>query len=132
MGASLVDAAAASMSSAAELFPKPAAAATPTIQRGPVPLEPSPQNRRVPDGVFGDFVAMNVALSAACLCSGDLTLAMLVDSGATHDVVDPLLTPWLQEVMSDFSVLSVPHTIVTAGQHVLQGVATATVRGTIR
>ena len=33
--------------------------------------------------------------------------------------------------MTDYSVLSVPHTIVTAGQHVLQGVATGTVRGTI-
>ena len=96
MGASLVDTAASSAtygSSPAELFPKPAASATPTIQLGPVPSEPSPQNRRLPDGVFGAFMAMNVALSAASLCSGDLTLTMLVDSGATHNFVDPLLTP---------------------------------------
>ena len=33
--------------------------------------------------------------------------------------------------MTDYSVLSVIQTIVTAGQHVLQGVATGTVRGTI-
>ena len=33
--------------------------------------------------------------------------------------------------MSYYSVVSVPHTIVTAGQHVLQGVASGTVRGTI-
>ena len=33
--------------------------------------------------------------------------------------------------MTVYSVLSVPHTIVTAGQHVLQGAATGTVRGTI-
>ena len=56
---------------------------------------------------------------------------MLVDSGATHNYADPLLPPWLQAFMTDYSVLSVPHTIVTAGQHVLQGVATGTVRGTI-
>ena len=74
---------------------------------------------------------MCVALSAARLCSGDLTLTMLVDSGATNNFIDPLLTPRLQEFMTDYSVLSVPHTIVTAGQHVLYGVATGTVRGTI-
>ena len=33
--------------------------------------------------------------------------------------------------MTDYSVLSVIQTIVTAGQHVLQGVATGTARGTI-
>ena len=33
--------------------------------------------------------------------------------------------------LTDYSVLSVPHIIVTAGQHVLQGIATGTVRGTI-
>ena len=33
--------------------------------------------------------------------------------------------------MTDYSVLSVPHTIVTAGQHAIQGAATGTVRGTI-
>ena len=101
-----------------ELFPKPAASATRNIQLGPVPSEPSPQNRRLPAGVFGAFMAMNV-LSAASLCPGDLTLTMLVDSGATHNFVDPLLAPWLQAFMTDYSVLSVPYTIVTAGQHVL-------------
>ena len=93
MGASLVDAAASyttSGSSPAELFPKPEASATPTIQLRPVPSEPSPQNH----GVFDAFMSMNVALSAASLCSGNLTLTMLVDSGATHN--DPLLTLWLQ------------------------------------
>ena len=56
---------------------------------------------------------------------------MLVDSGATHNFVDPMLNPWLQEFMTDYSILPVPHTIGTAGQHVLQGVATGTVRSTI-
>ena len=93
MGASLVDAAASSTtsgSSPVELPPKPAASATPTIKLGPVPPEPSPQNRRLPDGVYGGFMAMCVALSAARLCSGDLTLTMLVDSGATNNFIDPL------------------------------------------
>ena len=56
---------------------------------------------------------------------------MLVDSGATHNLVDPLLTPWLQEFVTDYSVLAVPLTIITAGQHVLQGAPTGTARGTI-
>ena len=76
-------------------------------------------------------MTMNVALSAAILCSGGLTLTMLVDSGATHNFVDPMLTPWLQEFVTDYSVLAVPLTIITAGQHVLQGVPTDTARGTI-
>ena len=56
---------------------------------------------------------------------------MLVDSGATHNFVEPLLTPRLQDIMSDYCVLDVPYTIVAAGQHVLEGVATGTVQGTV-
>ena len=56
---------------------------------------------------------------------------MLVDSGATHSFVDPLLAPRLQDTMSDCCALDVSHTIVAAGQHVLQGAATGTVQGTV-
>ena len=124
MGALLVDAAASlttSGSSPAELFPKPAASATPTIQLGRVPSEPSPQNRRLPDGVFGAFMTMNVGLSAASLCSGDLTLTTLVDSGATRNFIDPLLHPWLQGFMTDSSVLPFLHTIVTRSSRSCDG-----------
>ena len=34
-------------------------------------------------------------------------------------------------MMNDYCVLDVPHTVVAAGQHVLQGVATGTVQGTV-
>ena len=78
----------------------------------------------MPEGAFGAFMATTAALPAASFCSGDSTLAMLVDSGATHNFVDPLTTPRLQDMMSDSCVLDVPRTIVAAGQHVLQGVAT--------
>ena len=50
MGAALVDSSASSTtsgSSPAELVPTQAASATPTIQLGPVPSEPSPQNHRL-------------------------------------------------------------------------------------
>ena len=56
---------------------------------------------------------------------------MLVDRGATHNLVDSLLTPRVQDTMSDYCVLDVPHTIVAAGQHVFQGVATGTVQGIV-
>ena len=76
-------------------------------------------------------MATTAALSAAVFCSGDSTLTRLVDSRATHNFVDPLLTPRPQDMMSDYCVLDVPHTIVAAGQHVLQGVATGIVQGTV-
>ena len=34
-------------------------------------------------------------------------------------------------MMSEYCVLDVPHTIVAAGQHVFQGVATGIVQGTV-
>ena len=80
----------------------------------------------MPEGVLGGFMVNNTALSAASLCSGDSTLKMLVNSGATQNFVDPLLTPRLQDMTSDYCVLDVPHTIVTAGQHVLKGATTGT------
>ena len=80
----------------------------------------------MPVGAFGVFMATNTALSAASFCSGDSTLTMLVDSGATHNFVDSLLNPRLQDMMSEYCDLDVPHTIVAAGQHVLKGAATGT------
>ena len=74
----------------------------------------------MPEGAFGAFMATTASVSSASLCSGYLTLTMLVSSGATHNCVDPLLTPRLQDMMSDYCVLDVPHTIVAAGQQCLQ------------
>jgi len=98
MGASLVEAAASSTisgSTPANFSAKPAAPETPSLQLGSVPSETSQQNRRMPEGAFGAFMATTAALSAASFCSGDSTLTMLVDRGATHNFVDPLLTPRL-------------------------------------
>ena len=83
------------------------------------------------EGAFGSFMATTAALSAASFYSGDSTLTMLVDSGATHNFVDLLITPWVQDMMGDYCVLDVPHTIVATGQHVLQGVDTGIVQGTV-
>ena len=74
----------------------------------------------MPEGAFGALMATTAALSACTFSSGDSTLPMLVDSGATHNLVDPFLTPRLQDMMRDYCVLDVPHTIVAAGQQCLQ------------
>ena len=55
----------------------------------------------------------------------------MVDSGATHNVVDPFLTSRLKEFMSDYRVLNVPQNIVGIGEHVLIGVTTGIVHGTV-
>ena len=106
---------------------KPAAPETPSLQLGSVPGDVPAESSHARRGLW----CLHGALSAASFYSGDSTLTMLVDSGATHTFVDPLLTPRLQDMMSDYCVLDVPHTIVAAGQHVLQGVATGTVQGTV-
>ena len=56
---------------------------------------------------------------------------MVLDSGATDTYVDPALTPGLLAKMRDVQHLRVPHTIVAAGQHLLQGAATWTVCGVV-
>ena len=55
----------------------------------------------------------------------------MVESRATHNVVDPFLTSRLKEFMSDYRVLNVPQNIVGIGEHVLTGVATGNVQGTV-
>ena len=122
MGASLVEAVASSTisgSTPANFASKPAAPETPSGQLRSVPSDTPQQNRRMPEGAFGAFMATTASVLSASLCSGYLTLTMLVSSGATHNCVDPLLTPRLQDMVSDYCVLDVPHTIVAAGQQCL-------------
>ena len=56
---------------------------------------------------------------------------MVVDSGATNNYLDPALTPGVRAYMCDVEDLPVPHTIVAAGQHLLKGVTTGTILGTV-
>ena len=56
---------------------------------------------------------------------------MVVDSGATDNYVDPARIPGLRAYMRDVEELRVSHTIVAAGQNLLQGVATGTICGAV-
>ena len=56
---------------------------------------------------------------------------MVVDSGATDNVLDAELTPGLRARMRDIEIVSVPHTIVAAGKHLLKGVETGIILGAV-
>ena len=56
---------------------------------------------------------------------------MVVDSGATDNFLDPELTPGVWARMRDIEILSVPHTIVAAGKHLLKGGDTGIIFGAV-
>ena len=70
-------------------------------------------------------MASPAELSLAPFLSDGSFTSMVVDSGVTDNYVDPALTPGLRAYMRDVEELRVSHTIVAAGQNLLQGVATA-------
>lgn len=76
-------------------------------------------------------MANSADLSDATFRSDGLFIRMLVDCGAGNLYVDPCPTPGLQDYMIDFVVLTVPNMTVAAAQHLLQGVATGAVHGTV-
>ena len=56
---------------------------------------------------------------------------MMMDSRATHNFVDPFLSPRPKEFISDYRILSVPQTIVEIGEHVLKGVGNGIFQDTV-
>ena len=56
---------------------------------------------------------------------------MVVDSGTTNNYLDPALTPGVRANMCDVKDLQAAHTIVDAGQHLLNGVTTGTIFGAV-
>ena len=69
--------------------------------------------------------------SRAPFISDGSFLSTVGDSGATDNYVDPAITPCLRTYMRDFEEHRVPHTIVAAGQNLLQGVATGAICGAV-
>ena len=76
-------------------------------------------------------MATPAELSLTPFLSHGSFVSMVVDSGATDNFVDPALTPGLRAYMRDVEERRVPHTIVAAGQNLLQGVATGTICGAV-
>ena len=76
-------------------------------------------------------MATPAEMSLAPFLSDGSFISMVVDSGATDNYVDPALTPGLRAYMCDVEELRVPHTIVAAGQNLLQGVTTETICGAV-
>ena len=56
---------------------------------------------------------------------------MMVESGATYNVVDPFPTPRLKKFIRDYRVFTVPQIIVRIVEHVDKGIATGNVQGTV-
>ena len=53
-----------------------------------------------------------------------------MDSGASEFCLDIDLHPGLRERMLDYETLKEPHQIITAGEHVIEGIAKCTIVGT--
>ena len=124
MGASLAETAAsaadASTAASAESSAQPAAPASAVSGSA----QPS---HHWSHGVVGAFMAAGTKQSMTDLCR--LVITMMVDSGATDNLIDPHPIPRLQEFMNDFKVVTVPHMVSADGGHVC--VATGTVHGTV-
>ena len=58
------------------------------------------------------------------------SITILVDSGASDPCLDIDLHPELRESMLDYEILKEPHQIITAGEHVIEGIAKGTIIGT--
>ena len=56
---------------------------------------------------------------------------MLVDGGATDNYQDPAFTPGVRAHMRDIEDVRIPLPIIAAGQHVLHGVTTGVLFGTV-
>ena len=76
-------------------------------------------------------MATPAELSLTPFLSDGSFISMVVDGSATDNYVDPARTLGLRTYMCDVEELRVPHTIVAAGQNLLQGVATGTIYGAV-
>ncbi|CAB1113015.1 unnamed protein product [Ectocarpus sp. CCAP 1310/34] len=90
------------------------------------------RDHHLPSGYFGAFMASFAEETSPALPRSDgSSILMLVDSGATDNYLDPALTPGVRAHMRDIEDLRIPLPIITAGQHVLHGVTTGVLFGTV-
>ena len=92
----------------------------------------SARDHHLPSEYFNAFMASSAAESSlAPFRSDGSSILMLADSGATDNYVDPALTPGVRTLMRDIEDLRIPLPIIAAGQHVLHGVTTGVLFGTV-
>ena len=92
----------------------------------------SARDHHLPSEYFGAFMTSSAAESSLALFRSDESfILILVDSGATDNLLDPALTPGVRAHMRDIEDLRIPLPIIAAGQHVLHGVTTGGLFGTV-
>ena len=115
---------------------EPETAGPSSIQLGPSQAARG-QDEHVPFDLFGAFGTSFMVASTPLQCmdnslNGSSITVMMVDSGSSEHFLDPFLIPGLPNRMMDYKALDEPHKIFTAGDHVLEGMGTGTVHGTVK
>lgn len=82
-------------------------------------------------GLWSTYMATCTVWTSANSGAGGSSITVLVDSGASEHFLDPCLTPDLQDRLSNYNIFKLSRKIVTAGQHILEGITTGTVHDTV-
>ena len=108
---------------------EPSAAGPSSIQLGPSQAARG-QDEHVPFGT--SFMVTSTPLQCTNNPLNGSSITVMVDSGSSEHFLDSFLIPGLQNRMMDYKALDEPHKIFTAGDHVLEGIGTGTVHGTVK
>ena len=77
------------------------------------------------------MVVLSTPATRQDICKTDSSsITIFVDSGASKHYLDIDLNPKLRERMMDYEILKELHQIITAGEHVIEGIAKDSVIGT--
>ncbi|CAM9708118.1 unnamed protein product [Ascophyllum nodosum] len=113
---------------------EPSAAGPSSVQLGPSQAARG-QDEHVPFDLFGAFGTSFMVMSTSLQCTDNplngSSIAVMVNSGYSEHFLDPFLIPGLQYRMMDYKALDEPQKIFTAGDHVIEGIGTSTVHGTV-
>ena len=119
-----------------------ASAAAPAASTGPSSIQLGPsqaargQGEHVPFDLFGAFGTSSMVTPTPLQCMynplNGSSITVMVDSGSSEHFLDLFLIPGLQNRMMDFKAPDEPLKIFTAGNHVLEGIGTGTLHGTVK
>ena len=104
----------------------------PFIVLGPAPKDML-KKKTADSGLFAAFgetflLVPSTPATRQDICNADgNSITILVDSGASEDYLDIDLHSGLRERMLDYEIVKEPHEIVTAGEHVIEGIAKDTI-----